>query len=128
MLIVEYNTKMIKERSNSMRLSFKTVNKTLIASIVGEIDHHTSEDIMEKIDRHLENESLINLILDLSGVNFMDSAGIGVILGRYKRIAHFNGKLAIVAKKPNIIRILTISGIHKIAKLFDNTDKALLYM
>jgi stage II sporulation protein AA (anti-sigma F factor antagonist) len=87
MLIVEYNTSTLKERGNTMQLAFKTINKTLIASITGEIDHHTSEDVRERIDRYIDNNSVKNIIFDLTNVMFMDSAGIGVIIGRYKKVS-----------------------------------------
>jgi len=111
-----------------MQLSFRTVSRTLVVSIVGEIDHHTSEDVRSRIDSQIDNYAAKNLIFDFSKVNFMDSAGIGVILGRYKKISSLNGKMAIVGAKSNIKRILEISGMLKICGLYNDIDSALLNM
>lgn len=111
-----------------MQLYFKTVNKTLIVSFVGEMDHHTSEDIRDKIDRYIDNNMIKNIIFDFSGISFMDSAGIGVIIGRYKKVSPSGGKIAIVNAIPQVKRIMEISGIFKIAEVFENIEKALSNM
>ena len=127
MLIVEYNSR-LRERGNNMQLNFKSIDKTLIVSINGEMDHHTSEDARDRIDSQIDKNSAKNVILDFTGVSFMDSAGIGVIIGRYKKISPHYGKVAIVNASPHIKRLLEISGIFKISKLYDNIGNALLYM
>lgn len=111
-----------------MQLHFKLVNKTLIVSIAGEIDHHTCENLRDKVDGQLDSNFGKNIIFDFTGVSFMDSAGIGVIIGRYKKVTPLGGKIAIANVRPNIKRILEISGISRIAGLFDSIDNALLYM
>jgi stage II sporulation protein AA (anti-sigma F factor antagonist) len=111
-----------------MQLHFKLVNKTLIASISGEIDHHTCENLRDKVDSQFDNCLGKNIIFDFAGVSFMDSAGIGVVIGRYKKVSPLGGKIAIVNARPNIKRILEISGISKISGLFDSVDNALLYL
>lgn len=108
-----------------MQLYFKSINRTLIVSAVGEIDHHTSEDARNRIDNYIDNNMIKNVIFDFSGVNFMDSAGIGVIIGRYKKVSSLGGKVAVANTNPQIKRIMEISGIHKIAELYDSVDKAL---
>lgn len=111
-----------------MQLSFKAINRTLVVSIVGEIDHHTSEDVRNRIDSQIDNNIAKNLVFDFTKVNFMDSAGIGVILGRYKKISSLNGKVAIVNAKTNIKRILEISGMIKICNIYNDIDSALTNM
>lgn len=111
-----------------MQLSFKITNKTLIVSVIGEIDHHSAEQAREKIDRHIDNNSIKNVLFDFAGVNFMDSAGIGVIIGRYKKIAPLGGKMAVVNVRPQIKRILEISGIPRISGLYDSLETALSCM
>lgn len=111
-----------------MQLNFKSIDKTLVVSITGEIDHHTSETARDKIDSRLDSNPVKNLIFDFGGVTFMDSAGIGVILGRYKRITLLGGKIAIVNTRPQIKRILQVCGIAKIAGLYDGVNSALLHM
>ncbi|HBM81082.1 MAG: anti-sigma F factor antagonist [Clostridiales bacterium] len=111
-----------------MKLFFKVANKTLIVSIAGEIDHHTSETIRERIDNQIDNNPIKNIIFDFNGVNFMDSAGIGVIIGRYKKVSELGGKLAVANVSMQVKKIMEISGILRIVKLYDSIDKALLNM
>jgi stage II sporulation protein AA (anti-sigma F factor antagonist) len=111
-----------------MQLNLKTINKTLIVSAFGEIDHHTSEDVRDKIDRYIDASSAKNIIFDFTGVSFMDSAGIGVIIGRYKKISPLGGKFAITGANAQVKRIIEISGILKIARYYDNVDIALSNM
>lgn len=108
-----------------MQLQFKMIEKTLIVSINGEIDHHTSEEVRNDIDKNIDKYSAKNVILDLSNVNFMDSAGIGVILGRYKKVMAVGGKASIVNKRSQLKRVLEISGIPRICSVYDNIDIAL---
>ena len=91
--------------------------ETLTASLDGEIDHHTAKGLREKIDFEIENSSPKTLILDFSDVTFMDSSGIGLIMGRYKLMNELDGEI-IVACPPSYIRkVLQISGIHRLAKI-----------
>lgn len=111
-----------------MQLDIKCVNRTLIVSIIGEIDHHTSEDARDKIDDQIDKKAAKNVIFDFTNVSFMDSAGIGVIIGRYKKVSPLGGKIAIVNSSSQIKRMLEISGIQKISASFDNLDNALICM
>ena len=74
-----------------MPMNIKTHHNTLIVKIQGELDHHTAEGIRDELDNKLENQRIKNIIFDFSGLHFMDSSGIGVLMGRYKKIAQRNG-------------------------------------
>lgn len=111
-----------------MEVNFKCNGKNLIVIICGEIDHHTSEDVRDRIDNYLDSNIVKNIIFDLKNLDFMDSAGIGVIIGRYKKIAPFGGKVALVITKPQIKRIIEISGLLKIITIYDSLDNALINM
>lgn len=101
-------------------------SNTLIVNMNGEIDHHNSEIIKDKIDECIIRYHCKNLIIDLSIVEFMDSSGIGLILGRYKKISSLGGNMYLVGND-KLRRILEMSGIHKIIKIFDSLDKAKEY-
>ncbi|MDK2801039.1 MAG: hypothetical protein PWP27_1132 [Clostridiales bacterium] len=111
-----------------MQISFQITNRTLIAKIEGELDHHTSIEIREKIDREINRNQIKNLIFDFENLNFMDSSGIGVIIGRYKYIQKLNGKVSIANLNLHVQRIITVSGLHKIVPIFDNVQDALKEM
>ncbi len=67
-----------------MYLKFDKKADKLIVTMAGELDHHSAEEVRNVIDDRLDRENLNKLILDFSKVNFMDSSGIGVVIGRYK--------------------------------------------
>lgn len=111
-----------------MQLGFKLINRTLIVNMSGEIDHHTSQDIRNTIDEHIDRENAKNVIFDFSNVTFMDSAGIGIIIGRYKKVSPYGGKVAIAGARPHIKRMLEISGVLKICQMFESINETLISM
>ncbi|MDI6602412.1 MAG: anti-sigma F factor antagonist [Thermoanaerobacteraceae bacterium] len=121
MLNIEY-----KYGGDYMDFKIERDNNCLIVSLEGEVDHHNSEIIKDKIDDGIIKYHARNLILDFSSVDFMDSSGIGLILGRYKKISALDGNIYIVDNE-KLKRILEMSGIYKIIKIFDSLDKAREY-
>ncbi|NLO99720.1 MAG: anti-sigma factor antagonist [Clostridiaceae bacterium] len=97
-----------------MDVRFKRDGTTLIVSIDGEIDHHTSRILKDRIDSKFIMEPVKNMIIDLARVTFMDSAGIGLIMGRMKRVSSVGGKMSIRHPKPEIIKILKMSNVDKL--------------
>jgi len=83
----------------------------LVVSISGEVDISITDSLREDIDRALQDYGLNNLIFDLSGVEFVDSAGLGVILGRYKKVAARGGKVYLAGARPQVKKILELSGL-----------------
>lgn len=108
-----------------MQVIFEVRDKNLIVRFNGELDHHSAEDIRKKIDEEYRRKMLKNIVLDLKGINFMDSSGIGLIMGRYKSTNGNNGKLALINVNPRMEKILTMSGIMKLVKIFENEVEAL---
>ncbi|WP_418792410.1 STAS domain-containing protein [Phosphitispora sp. TUW77] len=99
--------------------------KTLILRVCGELDMLVADDFRRKVEILMENYCSNNLVLNLSGVNFIDSSGLGAILGRYKNITLCGGKVAIVGAPPQVKRILELSGILRITSEFDTENEAL---
>ena len=97
-----------------MDTNLEIIGTTLVVKIEGEIDHHTAPGLREQMDRVIESKNIINLVLDFDRVTFMDSSGIGVIAGRYKQIQARGGKVMVIRVKPQVDKILEISGLKKI--------------
>ena len=95
----------------------KTENGKITAVLTGEIDHHSARVIRSNIDRDIEREKPKVLILDFSGVNFMDSSGIGLIMGRYKMMLENDGRVIIKSPQPYIKKVLKLAGITRIVKV-----------
>lgn len=107
-----------------MHIKFTNRGTTLIIGIKGELDHHTAEYVRQKIDSEILKSTTRNIVFDFSELSFMDSSGIGVIIGRYKNILKLNGKAAVVNISDQIMRILSMSGILKIIPVYKSLDDA----
>lgn len=108
-----------------MDIKFSKSNRILIAHIIGEIDHHSSEYIKDKIEKTFLNINAKNLIFDFEKVTFMDSSGVGMIIGRYKWVKTFDGFVAISSINQTIERIFSVSGLNKIIPVCQTIEQAL---
>ncbi len=99
--------------------------RAVVVKINEEIDHHACERIKSKIDLAIEFRKAKFLIFDFDGVNFMDSSGIGLIMGRYKLISKHGGETFVINLKPAVRKIFQMSGIFKILKEEKNTDSVI---
>ncbi len=97
-----------------MQIECTKEGKRIIARLRGELDHHSAKNVRETLDELLDNEQTEELILEMSGVTFMDSTGIGVILGRYKRINEQGGIMKIANAHGHAESILRMSGVFSI--------------
>jgi len=109
-----------------MEMNIRREGDALIVVVEGELDLFTAGTFREKVENELSSHrKLRNLIISMNGVNFVDSSGLGVILGRYKRISQHGGKMAIVGVKPRVRKIFHLSGLEKIIPMYDSTEQAL---
>jgi stage II sporulation protein AA (anti-sigma F factor antagonist) len=111
-----------------MYLKFQSIDDKLIVYMVGELDHHSAEEVRSKIDDSLDTGKYNKLILDFSAVTFMDSSGIGVVIGRYKKLTLRKGQICVSNVNKTIKKVFELSGMFKIINLFDSVDQALLKM
>lgn len=108
-----------------MEPTFDVRNETLIARLGGEIDLRVTDDLRRRLERELDHSRARNLILNMSEVTFLDSSGLGVILGRYKRITSQGGSMALVGVSPAVRRVLEFSGMTRLSRLYDSEAEAL---
>ncbi len=83
----------------------------------GEIDHHTAESIRCTIDEAITKEKPSVLRLDFFSVDFMDSSGVGLVMGRYRKLSEYKGRIELSNMGQAVKRIMKLSGIEKIAKI-----------
>lgn len=102
-----------------MNIEYLKENRTLIMKIDGEIDHHSCEQIKKEADYEIQKRAPKKLVFDFKNVNFMDSSGIGLIIGRYKYLLRINGEIEIINVNKEVKRILDMSGIFKIIPIFE---------
>lgn len=97
----------------------------LIVRVEGEIDMHTASIFRQNVDSALDKSGSKNILLNLKGVTFIDSSGLGVILGRYKRISLQHGVMMATYIQPQVMRIFELSGLQKILRVFNTETEAL---
>ena len=102
-------------------MSVKIINEDnkVIALLSGEIDHHNAKSLRQDIDFSLRENQPEELIMDFSEVGFMDSSGIGLVMGRYKLMQEIGGNLVVRNPPPHIKKVMRLSGIDRLAELPD---------
>lgn len=98
---------------------FKVIDNCLMIRLPEEIDHHRSSYISENADRYILKNEVSHVVFDFEATRFMDSSGIGIILGRYKKISCFGGKVFAIHADRQIQRILYLSGLSKIVEIME---------
>lgn len=92
--------------------------KDMYIRVPAELDHHSAERIRKEADRILESRQVRWILFDFTDTEFMDSSGIGMIMGRYRAAARSGGEVLAVCVSERIKKILTISGLHKIIAIY----------
>lgn len=94
-----------------MQWSLEVQDNTLLVRLAGEFDLGLADKLRSQLDQAIEESQIRYIIFNLSETSYIDSSGLGVMLGRYKRVAQFGGKMAVVNPQPQVKRILELSGL-----------------
>lgn len=108
-----------------LRIDLEVKDNVLLVRLDGELDHHTAEELRSKLNDKLEQHSIVHIVMNLEALSFMDSSGLGVILGRYKQIKSQGGQMVVCSISPTIKRLFEMSGMFKIIRLEENEKFAL---
>ncbi len=108
-----------------MEIILDVIGDTLIAELFGEIDHCQAQEARERIDKALDNYKAKNFIFDFGKVTFMDSSGIGMVLGRYRKMGEKPGNMAIVGCSKIVRNLLNMAGVFSIIDYYDNKEEAI---
>ena len=101
-------------------------DKTLLVEILSaELDHHVARDVREEVDAILMKKQIDYIIFDFQYVNFMDSSGIGVIIGRYKKIVNYGGRVSVINMNSRVKKLFNLSGMSKIISVYDTFEDAI---
>ena len=100
-----------------MQYRFKQDGNILYVQVNGEVDMSMCDEWRDAIDKELDHLGLRNIIFDLTDVSFIDSSGLGVILGRYRKLLARSGKVAIIGANDRVYKILQLSGLGKIMEI-----------
>ena len=97
-----------------MRIDSKVVNSTLYIGLSGELDEYASEYARRTLDRILDGEKMTRVVVDMSETSFMDSTGIGVMIGRFKKLKSRGIPIFIANPSRAADKILALTGIYEI--------------
>lgn len=97
-----------------MKVSKRLRGNVLIVTAVGELDHHTAGTLKTCIQDELDKGIVRHLVLDFLGLNFMDSSGLGVLLGRYKELAKWQGNMLVFGLQPSVEKLFSMTGLNKL--------------
>ena len=100
-----------------MSLKLETDVDVLTAYLGGEIDHHTARELRESIDEAANEQKPGKLLLNFREVTFMDSSGIGLVMGRYRLMRELGGELRVTGVPSHIKKVMRLSGLDKLAVL-----------
>ena len=87
------------------------------------MDHHNAVYIRELADGYIEKYPINRIIFDFTGVDFMDSSGIGVIMGRYKQMHYVGGSVYVRGMGNAVERIFRMAGLYKLVKQWENGEE-----
>lgn len=103
-------------------VKIRNENGAMVASIAGDIDHHSAREMRLRIDAEFEKSGAPSLILDMSGVKFMDSSGLGLILGRFTKASAAGASFGVVNPSQSVKRVLDIAGADRLISITENND------
>ena len=108
-----------------MEIIFTERGRHLIIAPVGEIDHHTSMGLRQRIEKAFKRSNATDMIFDFSRVEFMDSSGIGILIGRYRELSKQGGRVYAINISGEIGRIFGVSGLARIIPCYNSLDDVL---
>lgn len=100
-------------------MKYEVQENCLTIFLPGELDHHNAEEIRKRSDYLIDQNHIRYVIFDFTDTTFMDSSGIGVIMGRYKRIYMLGGEVCAVHTSERMKKILTMSGVTRIMQIYE---------
>lgn len=109
----------------SLNIEMEIIQDVLCIRLSGELDHHTADNLRVQITKTIEGYDIRHIVFNLASLSFMDSSGLGVILGRYKQLKKLHGEMVVCEISPAIQRLFEMSGLFKIIKLEPSEQFAL---
>lgn len=97
----------------------------LVVRLEGELDVCGANEFRAVVDEALAATGAKHILLNMQGVSFIDSSGLGAILGRYRQIAQLGGKILVVHLEPRVQRLFELAGLLKILTIYQSEDQAL---
>lgn len=106
-------------------MDVKTLNdkETTTVYLAGELDHHGASALRERVDAVVRERRPRLLVLDFSGITFMDSSGIGFVMGRYKLMQSMGGQVQVCGATPRMEKVMRLAGLERLP-IWNRKDEA----
>lgn len=108
---------------SNQKVTYERRGEDLIIHIHGEIDHHSAVIVRTSIDEEIIVSQPKQVLLELSAVDFMDSSGLGLIMGRYALVKHYGGTVSVLDPSPAVIKIMKLAGMERIVPIKKTKEK-----
>ena len=108
---------------NGGQIAYEERGEDFIIRVGGEIDHHSAVSVRTGIDAKLREERPKRVLLELSAVDFMDSSGLGLIMGRYALVKQYGGTLAVLDPSPAVLKIIKLAGMERMLSILRTKGK-----
>ncbi|GMA60681.1 anti-sigma F factor antagonist [Alicyclobacillus fastidiosus] len=107
-----------------MSVNSRYENGVLVISLQGELDHHAVEQMRDDIEEQLAHSDYQGLVMSFRNIDFMDSSGLGLILGRFRSVSQRGGQMALCEVGPSLKKLFEMSGLLKVLPLYEAEDVA----
>lgn len=108
-----------------MQIKLKRAGSTLVVRMDGELDHHAVSGLRDRIDSKIVLNEIKNVLFNFGNVGFMDSSGLGMVLGRYKLVSEKGGKVMACSLGPRVQRVFDLAGLQTRIPVFSSEQEAL---
>lgn len=105
------------------KVTYEVQEDALLVRVRGEIDHHSAVLVRTGIDNEILAKRPNRVLLELSAVDFMDSSGLGLIMGRYALVKQYGGTLTVLNPSPAVIKIMKLAGMEKMIPIKQTKEK-----
>ena len=108
---------------NGSQVIYQSKGKDLVIRVLGEIDHHGAVSVRTSIDKRITQERPSRVLLELSAVDFMDSSGLGLIMGRFALQKRCGGTLAVLDPSPAVMKMIKLAGMDRMLSILKTKVK-----
>ena len=105
------------------KIEYEKRGDALIVHVLGEIDHHSAVEVRTGIDERILTERAERVLLELSAVDFMDSSGLGLIMGRFALVKQYGGTLSVLDPSPAVVKMMRLAGMERMVTVLRTKGK-----
>ena len=105
------------------QITYEKCGENFVIHVGGEIDHHSAVRVRTEMDERIIAERPTRVLLELSAVDFMDSSGLGLIMGRFALLKKFGGTLSVLDPSPAVMKMIKLAGMDRMVTILRSKEK-----